>query len=237
MKLNLYTPFHPSRLLPVILVAILAMASISCKEDPVTATPIAESDLFPFLPGRSTSYTTFVLDTLGQQKGNSFRSVLFVDGIQTLDGKSALRMVDSVYTDSGKVSKVDTVFFSSAQNGDLFQRNFIGLLPFKRVSNGWQVLFNKTAGLAGEYTIIDSAPDSAKIVGNVFPKEDVLLGTTTVQAYKLEVKVTKASGYVATYYLYFSSGKGIVQIKVPVQTYGTSKKSEGYTRIWQKQNF
>jgi hypothetical protein len=61
--------------------------------------------------------------------------------------------------------------------------------------------------------------------------------TGKIHSFCLEIRVTKASGYAASYQLYFSDGKGIVQIKVPVQTYGTSKKSEGYTRIWQKQNF
>ena len=236
MKLHLDTSFYPSRLLPVILVATLSMASFSCKEDPVTVTPITESNLFPYLPGRSTTFTTTVLDTLNQQKGNSFKSVLFVNGVLTLGGKAALQVIDSVYTDTTGVSYVDTLFFST-ENGDLHQRNVIGLRPFKRVSTAWQVWFNKTAGLAGEYTIIDPAPDSAKITGQVFAKEDLVLGTTTVQAYRLEVKVSKATGYNATYTLYFSDGKGIVKIIVPVQNYGTARKSEGYTRTWQRQNF
>jgi len=236
MKLDLHSPFHPSRLLPVILFAISATASFSCKEDPVTTTPISESFLYPFLPGRLSTYTAFNLDTLGQEKGNRFRSVLFVSGILTLDGKAALSLIDTVYTDTGSVKKIDTLFFS-VEGGDLHQHGFIGLTPFKRASTGWKTLFRKNDGLAGEYTIIDATPDSAKITGRIFPKEDVLLGTLTVQAYKLEIRVTKASGYAASYYLYFSDGKGIVQIGLPVQTYIGSKKSEGYGRIWQTQNF
>ena len=61
--------------------------------------------------------------------------------------------------------------------------------------------------------------------------------TWKIHSFCLEIRVTKASGYVATFFLYFSNGKGIVQISLPVQTYIGSEKSEGYGRLWQKQNF
>ncbi len=219
-------------------VGFLLFYSAGCakKDNPVSVEGITETNLFPFAPGRIFVYTDYSLDTTNSQKIPStvHREAFFIQGTTTLGGKSALRIIDSVYATTGVFSGIDTVYFALENDNLLLYEG-----------NGWVTFFNKSAGLNTEYDAgqitenVFGVPVTVTFKATIFPKEAVTAPIGTVQAYKVQLKLSFTIGginYNVLQFFYFADGFGIVKVNTPVQTF-TGAKLQGNESLLVSKNF
>lgn len=202
---------------------LVGLLSLGCeKENPISdENSIPESNLVPLANGRVWVFTAYELDTTTSQKISSsvHREISYIEGSTTFNGKSAYRMLDSIYAPTGSLSHIDTSYLA-LENGDLLQWN--------GEQGTWYVLFKKSAGLNTEYLVAqfqevhDGVPVSVTLKGKIYPKETVNAPIGTSQAYKVEMRGTATVGSVQVSvfetYFYFADGYGPVRMFTPVQT-------------------
>lgn len=221
----------------IIFLAFAIIAGCDKKDNPADG-GIAEANLFSLVVGHLYVYSGYELDTTTSQKipNTVHRQVLFAQGTTTLGGKTAYRLIDSIYTPSGSLSMLDTTYVSN-ENGDL--------LVYQ--SGTWQTYFKKSAGVNVEYEIgmqtemTPLGPISIPLKGKIYPKAPITLPYGTVDAYKLEIKASVSfSGITAEFlqYIYFSDGIGPVQFTEAVSKDPFSgRKSKGYEEVLVSKNF
>jgi hypothetical protein len=215
-----------------------------CKKDnPVSdnGTPTGEN-LFPIASGRLWVFTVYSLDTAMSQPISStiHRAVSYAAGTATIGGKTAFHMIDSTYTPTGILANTEDSYIA-IENGDLLQ--------WDETHGIWLMMFKKSAGLNTEYDVghfqeVYEGPTvvDIKLTGTVFPKESVSAPIGTLQAYKLEIKVTITIGTTSyppqRMYLYFADGYGPVRYYTPVQNIiGYTIKTEGEESLLVSKNF
>ena len=110
-------------------------------------------------------------------------------------------------------------------------------------------MYKKSAGLNTEYEIgqFQQTQEGVgtidiRLTGTVFPKESVTAPIGTVQAYKLEIKITISFGTTSyppqLQYFYFAEGYGPVRIYTPVQNFtGSNIKSQGQESLLVSKNY
>lgn len=238
MRSNNFQTREPWRLLIAIGILFVVLNSCNNTDNPLT-TGIGETNLFPFAQGRVFVYSDYNLDTTTTQKIQStvHREAWYVQGTTTLVGKTAFRIIDSVYFPNGTFSKNDTLYFT-VESGDLsvMTRDF---------NNTWIKVFQSSAGTnaeytAGQFTSLDfGALVTVKVT--IFPKEAVTATIGTVQAYKVQMKQTATVSGVnveQVIILYIADGYGLVKLTQPVQVDALSKKKEfGEEFIMVSKNF
>jgi hypothetical protein len=215
-----------------------------CKKDnPVSGNdmPSAE-DIFPVATGRGWVMTAYSLDTAYSQPISStiHRESSYAVGTTPVGGKTAFHMIDSVYSPEGILENASDSYLA-IENGDVFQWN--GTI------GGWIMMYKKSAGLNTEYEMghyQQAQPGvgtiDVKLTGTVFPKESVTAPIGTLQAYKLEIKVTISVGTISyppqLQYIYFAEGYGPVRIYTPVQNFtGSNMKSQGEEALLVSKNY
>ncbi|MBI3788743.1 MAG: hypothetical protein HY276_10875, partial [Ignavibacteriales bacterium] len=166
---------------------LFALVAGCDKKDNPAGAEITETNLFPAVVGHIYVYSGYDLDTTSSQKIQSsvHRVATLVQGTATIAGKTAYRLVDSMYTPAGKLNVLDTTYVVN-ENGDLLV-----------YQNGqWQTYFKKSAGVNVEYDIgmqsemSPIGPISIPLKGKIYPKASITLPYGTVEAYKLEVKAS-----------------------------------------------
>lgn len=225
----------------IIFLAVAIIAGCDKKNNPTDdENAIVEANLFSLVVGHLYVYSGYELDTTTSQKipNTVHRQVMFAQGTTTLGGKTAYRLIDSIYTPSGSLSELDTTYVSN-ENGDL--------LVYQ--SGTWQTYFKKSAGVNLEYEIgmqtemTPLGPISIPLKGKIYPKAPITLPYGTVDAYKLEIKASVSfSGFTAEFlqYIYFSDGIGPVQFTEPVSKDPFSvggRRSNGYEQVLVSKNF
>ncbi len=203
-------------------ICVIALLFNGCQKDnPVSdESGIPESNLFPLTSGRIWVFTAYELDTTTSQKipSSVHREASYNQGSTTFNGKSAYRMIDSIYAPTGVLAWIETSYIA-LENGDLIQ--------WDDGQRMWFSIFKKSAGLNTEYVIAqfqevrDGFPVSVTFKGKIYPKEAVNAPIGTVQAYKLEMKAVATVGgtQVSAFenYIYFADGYGPVRMYTPVQ--------------------
>ncbi|MBI3586714.1 MAG: hypothetical protein HY088_06260 [Ignavibacteriales bacterium] len=222
-----------------LLVFILFALVAGCdKKDNLTGAEITETNLFPPVVGHLYVYSGYDLDTTSSQKipNTVHRQATVVQGTTTLGGKTAYRLIDSIYTPSGSLSMLDTTYVNN-ENGDL--------LVYQ--SGTWQTFFKKSAGVNVEYEIGQQmemspiGPISVPLKGKIYPKASIALPYGTVDAYKLEIKASinfSGISFEVVQYIYFSDGIGPVQFTNAVMKDPFSgRKSNGNEQVLVSKNF
>ncbi|MGD0339753.1 MAG: hypothetical protein ABSB78_13305 [Bacteroidota bacterium] len=223
---------------------VIVLMSDGCKKDnPVSSeNTISEENLMPLALGRLWVYTVYDLDTAAGQKIPStvHREASYVYAASiTIGGKSAFGMIDSIYTPAGTLNSIDTSYLA-VENGDFLQ--------WDQGHSIWITMFKKSAGLnveyqAGQYQeTYYGTPVDIVFKGTILPKETVSAPIGTVQAYKVQVKVTAVVGGVSydaqLVYLYFADGYGPVRIFSPPQYEAESDvKIKGQEQLLVSKNF
>lgn len=234
---------YANRTLLILTVGLLFLPVGGCEttSSVISEGEIPETNLFPLATGRIWVFTAYQLDTTNSQKISStvHREVSSVQGVTTVQGKTAFRMIDSTYTPSGTVETVDTSYLA-IENGDLYQ--------WSSDQPTWMVFFKKSEGLNKEYVagqfqeIHDGVPVSVTFKGKIYPKESVSAPIGSFQAYKVELKVSAVAGptsfeFVAMQ-LYVADGVGPVKMVNPVvRNPGSGLKEEGEESLLVSKNF
>lgn len=220
-----------------VFVVFALVAGCDKKANPA-GSDITETNLFPAVVGHIYIYSGYQLDTTSSQKipNTVHRRATVIQGTITLAGKSAYRLIDSVYTPSGSLSMLDTTYVSN-ENGDL--------LVYQ--SGQWQTFFKKSAGVNVEYEIgmqtemSPIGPISIPLKGKIYPKVPITLPYGTVDAYKLEIKASinfSGVSFEVVQYVYFSDGIGPVQFTNAVMKDPFSgRKSPGEEQVLVSKNF
>lgn len=222
-----------------LLVFILFALAAGCdKKDNLTGTEITETNLFPLAVGRLFVYSGYDLDTTSSQKiaSSVHRQTMLVQGTATIAGKTAYRLIDSMYTPTGIFSMLDTTYVVN-ENGDLLV-----------YENGtWATYFKRSAGVNTEYEIgqrtemTPIGPISIPLKGKIYPKATITLPYGTVDTYKLEIKASinfSGISFEVVQYIYFVDGIGPVQFtdaawKDPI----SGRKNLGNERVLVSKNF
>ena len=226
-----------------IAVAFTILAFAGCdKSNPVSAEDTyQQANLMPIAVGRIWVFTTYSLDTTSSQKilSSVHREASFVAQATTIAGKSCYLMLDSIYTPSNALSRVDTSYLA-VENGDLLQWN--------RDYSQWFTLMKRSAGLNTQYSVgqyqevQNGAPVSAVFKGIVTAPEQIAVPFGNIQAYKAEIQVSATVGGVSygtqVADFYFSDGLGPVRTYNPVQfEMGTTRKIQGEESLLVSKNF
>lgn len=212
----------------IIAIGVMILTN-SCNKDNPVASDITETNLFPFAQGRIFVYSDYSLDTTTTQKIQStvHREAWNVQGTTTFNGKTAFRVIDSVYLPTGGFSNLDTLYFA-IEGDDLW----VSVSDF---GGSWVKIFQKSAGTnaeytAGQFTTSDFGPTvtiTAKVT--IFPKEAVSATIGTVQAYKVQLKLSATVNIVnieEVTLLYIADGYGLVKLTRPVQVDQITKRKE-----------
>jgi hypothetical protein len=241
----MYTKVFYCRLICCV-TAILVGAILfnGCKKDnPVSGdNTLSGENLFPIATGRIWVATAYSLDTANSRPISStiHREVSFAAGTATVGGKTAFHMIDSIYTPAGILETAGDSYLA-IDNGDLLQ--------WDETHGVWYTMFKKSAGLNTQYDIgqfqeVLEGPTvvNVKLTGTIFPKESVSAPIGTLQAYKLEIKITLSVGSISyppqLMYMFFAEGYGPVRTYTPVQNIiGTTIKSEGEESLLVSKNF
>jgi hypothetical protein len=226
-----------------VVVAFIVLLSSGCdKNNPVSEeSSYQDANLLPMSTGKLWIFTSYELDTTASQKITStvHREVSYVAGTATVAGKPCFLMLDSIYTSSGTLAAVDSSYLA-IENGDIFQ--------WDQGHAIWLAMLKKSAGLNTEYSIAqyqevhDGVAMSVTFKGKVTPAESVTAPIGTVQAYKVEVKVTATIAGISydaqTLYFYLADKYGQVRMYTPVQReMGSSSKSKGEESLLVYKNF
>ncbi len=219
-----------SALTPWQLIIAIGVMILTNSCNPTTepaASDITETNLFPFAQGRILVYSDYTLDTTTTQKIQStvHRETWYVQGTTTISGKTAFRVIDSVYLPTGVFSQFDTLYFA-VEGTDLS-------VMTHDFNNTWVKVFQSSAGtnseyIAGQFTSLDiGGPVTVKVT--IFPKEAVTVTIGTVQAYRVQMKQTailNGSVIERVTILYFADGYGLLKLNQPVQLDQISKRKE-----------
>ncbi len=222
----------------IAILVVLALAAGCDKKDTLTGNEITESNFFPAVVGRFLVYSAYELDTTSSQKiaSSIHRQVMLVQGTATIAGKTAFRLIDSIYAPTGKLNFLDTTYVVDEKGDLLIYQN-----------GEWQTFFKKSAGVNTEYTIgqrtemTPLGPISIPLKGKIYPKAPITLPYGTIDAYKLEMKASVSfSGITAEFiqYIYFADGIGPVQFTETVSKDPFSgKKIKGYEQVLVSKNY
>jgi hypothetical protein len=224
------------------LMGLSLLAGCSKSNNPVDSEGgITELNLFPFAPGRVFVFSAYTLDTLGRKiESSTHREALYVHSTATIGGKSAYRLIDSVYFTDGTLNFTDTTYFAE-ENGNL-------LAYYGTTAAGtWITLFRRSEGIDKEYNagsfteVVFGIPVTVTVKCKIRAKETVTAPIGSVQAYKLEVKTGASFGgqtFEFLQYVWFADGFGPVKQQEPVQvdpTFGI--KLQGYEAVMTSKNF
>jgi len=222
--------------------AALAAFAIGCSsEDGSTTpstTPITETDLYPFVVGRTVTYSDYLLDTTSSAPipSTAYNFTTYVQGTVTRNGKQAFALIDSVYAAIGAGPTIEP-WFAAVENGDL-------LLEF---DGEWRTVFKRSAGVNASYfvrTYNDSSMGFAipvTVNATILPKEQVTTPAGTYEAYKLRLEGSVSFGAFQVkipVYSYFAPGIGLIKQTSPVFTNPlTAEKTEGEEYVMTGKNF
>lgn len=221
-----------------------ALGPTGCEtENPVEADEdFLRANLFPIAAGRILVFTTHELDANSGQKvdGTAHRDVTYIQAAVTYQGKSAFRLIDSVYTTQGTLERVDT-YYVALQGDDLYFWEGDDV-------NAWYPLFKRSAGLNNEYIIQqfqeveDGVTVNVTIKGKFSARESVTVPIGTVQAYKLEIKVAVSAGSLSSewtdQFIYLADGYGPVRTTFPNRVLpGTTQSIPGEESLLVSKNF
>jgi len=224
------------------LAAALAAFAIGCSsEDGGTnpsVTPITETDLYPFVVGRTITYSEYMLDTTTSAPipSTAYNFTTYVQDTVTVLGKKAFALIDSVYNGPEGAVIIEP-WFAAVENGDL-------LLEF---NDAWATVFKKSAGVNATYfvrTYDDMSLGFAipvTVNGTIYPKEQVVTPAGTYEAYKLRLEGSVSFGTFQVkipVYSYFAPGIGLIKQTSPVFTNPlTGEKAEGEEYVMTGKNF
>jgi hypothetical protein len=205
----------------VALAGLVLLAGCSKNDNPVEAEgEISELNLFPFAPGRVLVFTAYTLDTLGRKiESSTHREAAFFHSTVSLGGKSAYRVIDSVYAPDGRLNSADTSYIAVEQGNLLV---YLGT----PAAGAWVTYFKRSEGIDKEYDggsfsqVISGIPVTVTVKCKIRPKETVTAPIGSMQAYKLEVKLMATFGgqvFESPQYLWFADGFGLVKQQVPVR--------------------
>ena len=235
------------RLMALVAVACAGLAPMGCdKENPVDEDEsFLTTDLFPLAVGRILVFTTYDLDAQTGQKVEStvHRDVSYFQAAVTIGGRNAFRLIDSIYAPQGTIERIDTSYVA-VNNGDLSLWEGGG----GGGENEWFDFVQRSAGLNNEYIIRqyqeteDGVTINVTIKGKFYDKESVTVPIGTVDAYKLEIKVSIQAGTFTSdwidQYFYFAEGYGPVRMTFPSQSIpGTTEKTSGEESLLVSKNF
>ncbi|MBI3110336.1 MAG: hypothetical protein HYZ01_02080 [Ignavibacteriales bacterium] len=233
-----------TRFMMLFAIGLAGLVPMGCdKENPVDEDEsFLSADLFPLAVGRILVFTTYDLDAQTGQKVEStvHRDVSYFQATVTIGGRSAFRLIDSIYTPQGTIERIDTSYIA-VNNGDVSLWEGGG-------ENEWFDFVQRSAGLNNEYIIRqyqeteDGVTLNVTIKGKFYDKESVTVPIGTVDAYKLEIKVSIQAGTFSSdwidQYLYFAEGYGPVRMTFPSQTIpGTTEKAPGEESLLVSKNF
>lgn len=229
-----------------ILVAFVFLLFSSCDILESTEESVLDAKtLLPFETGRTWVFSAYSLDTLTSQKIPStvHREVSKVLSKETIGGKSAFPLIDSVYSPSGLLEYTETQYFTFVEK-DAFMW-FEDVPDLSKQS--WVPLVKTSAGLNVEYEIVEwtnvHEGDTVKatLKGKINPKESVTVPIGTVEAYRFDLIVRiSVSGVVvntSTESIYLADGYGPVKIHTPVRIGDEGKKSVGEESVLVSKNF
>jgi hypothetical protein len=226
----------------VALAGLFLLAGCSKSDNPVDSEEgITERNLFPFAPGRVFVFSAYTLDTLGRKiESSTHREAIYVHSAVTIGGKSAYRLIDSVYFTNGTLNFTDTTYFAEEQGNLLI---YYGT----PAAGSWVTLFKRSEGIDKEYDggsfteVIFGVPITVTVKCKIRPKETVIAPIGSMQAYKLEVKTSARFGgqtFEFLQYVWFADGFGPVKQQEPVQVDPTlGIRLQGYESLMVSKNF
>lgn len=204
-----------------IVAGLSLLAGCSKNDNPVDSEEgITELNLFPFAPGRVFVFSAYTLDTLGRKiESSTHREAMYVHSTVTIGGKSAYRLIDSVYFTDGTLNVTDTTYFAE-ENGNLLTYYGTG------TTGAWITLFKRSEGIDKEYNggsfteVVFGIPVTVTVKCKIRAKETVAAPIGSTQAYKLEIKTSASFGgqsFEFLQYVWFADGFGPVKQQEPVQ--------------------
>lgn len=233
-----------TRFLMLFAIGLAGLVPMGCdKENPVDEDDdLLTADLFPLAVGRMLVYTTYELDaSTGQKVGSTVhRDVTYIQATVNVGGRNAYRLLDSIYTTHGTIERIDTTYVS-LDKGDLYMWEGGG-------ADGWYPFFKRSAGLNNEYIIYqyqetqDGTTFSVTLKGKFLPKESVTVPIGTLDAYKVELKVTVQVGSFTSewvdQYIYLAEGYAVVRSTFPNRIdQGSNAKIQGEESLLVSKNF
>ena len=183
----------------ILLISFFLLFISGCSKDSSPTGPNTPSvgDLFPLIQNHAYVFNDYMVDGQNNKiSGTDHREATVVGPTNTIMGKSANLIIDSVYDSNGTLQSLDTIYIAKETDGTMsIMSNSVMFMPFLQpaagIGNVYNIFtFDTTFTYQG-----NPYHESFHVTGVLNQKENVQVSAGSFSAYRLEIIQVDSAKY------------------------------------------